>query len=65
MKTIKQLMLIGIFSFGLLSFTVVQDEWVVPAKYEKMTNPEDASKENISIGKNLVDIIILGMIMKR
>jgi len=53
MKTIKLLMLIGVFSFGLLSFTVVEDEWVVPAKYEKMTNPEDASSENISIGKNL------------
>ncbi len=30
-----------------------QDEWEVPAKYEKMTNPEDASKENIAIGKSL------------
>jgi len=27
--------------------------WVVPAKYKKMSNPEDASSENISIGKNL------------
>ena len=32
---------------------VESNTWVVPAKYKKMTNPEDASKENISIGKNL------------
>ena len=53
MKTIKIFLLLGIFSFALFSFTEVQDEWVVPAKYEKMTNPEDASNENLAIGKSL------------
>ena len=54
MKTFKFLLLIGIVSLGFLAFTSVeQDEWVVPAKYEKMTNPEDASKGNIAIGKSL------------
>lgn len=47
-------MLIGIISLGFMAFTnSEQDEWVVPAKYEKMTNPEDASKGNIAIGKSL------------
>ena len=54
MKTIKFLMIIGVVSLAFLAFTTVeQDEWVVPAKYEKMTNPEDASKDNIAIGKSL------------
>ena len=54
MKTLKILMLIGIISLGFMAFTnSEQDEWVVPAKYEKMTNPEDASKGNIAIGKSL------------
>ena len=54
MKTFKFLMLIGIVSIAFLAFTTVeQDEWKVPAKYEKMTNPEEASSENISIGKTL------------
>lgn len=54
MKTLKFLLLIGIVSFGFLAFTTMeQDEWVVPAKYEKMTNPEEASKANLAIGKSL------------
>jgi len=54
MKTLKFLLLIGIVSLGFLAFTAIeQDEWVVPAKYEKMTNPEDASKSNLAIGKSL------------
>ncbi len=54
MKTIKFLTFIGIICIGLLSFNkIVQEEWEVPAKYEKMTNPEEASKENISIGKSM------------
>lgn len=54
MKSIKYLAFIGITCLGLLSFTIlVQEEWKVPAKYEKMVNPEDASKENIGIGKSL------------
>ncbi|MFD0763171.1 cytochrome c [Lutibacter aestuarii] len=54
MKTLKILMTLGVISFALVSFTkLAQEEWKVPAKYEKMTNPEEASKENISLGKNL------------
>ena len=54
MRTLKFLMIIGLISIGLLSFSkLVQDEWKVPAKYEKMTNPEEASKANIAIGKSL------------
>ncbi|WP_372793623.1 cytochrome c [Lutibacter sp.] len=54
MKTIKFLMIIGLISIGLFSFKkLTQEEWKVPAKYEKMTNPEEASKANIAIGKSL------------
>ncbi len=54
MKPLKLLLLIGIFSLGFLAFTAMEhDEWDIPAKYEKMTNPEEASDENISIGKSL------------
>ena len=54
MKTLKILFTIGLISFALVSFSkLTQEEWKVPAKYEKMTNPEEASDENISLGKNL------------
>jgi mono/diheme cytochrome c family protein len=54
MKTLKILFTLGVISLVLVSFTrFTQEEWKVPAKYEKMTNPEEASKENISLGKSL------------
>ena len=54
MKTIKFLMIIGIVSFGLFSFNkLTQEEWKVPAKYEKMKNPTEASKANLAVGKSL------------
>jgi mono/diheme cytochrome c family protein len=54
MKTLKILTIVAVVSVGLLSFgKLVQEEWKVPAKYEKMTNPEDASKSNIAMGKSL------------
>jgi len=54
MKTVKLLMIIGIVSFGLLSFSIlVQEEWKVPEKYEKMKNTTEASAENVAIGKSL------------
>lgn len=56
MKTIKTLLIIGVISLGLFSFTKLkftQEEWVVPAKYQKMTNPTEASKDDISDGKAL------------
>ncbi|RED44727.1 c-type cytochrome [Seonamhaeicola aphaedonensis] len=53
MKTFKILIIISIISFALVSFTsVVQDEWVVPEKYEKMKNPTDP-KVDLAIGKSL------------
>ncbi len=49
------LSVIAIAAFALYSFSsIVQDEWKVPEKYEKMKNPTDkADKENIAIGKSL------------
>jgi hypothetical protein len=42
MKTCKILMIIGIISFAFYSFTSLdQEEWKVPAKYEKMKNPTE------------------------
>lgn len=54
MKTIKILMIIGVVSLGLFSFTkFAQEEWVVPAKYKSMKNPTEASAGNIADGKAL------------
>ncbi len=53
MKTFKFLMIIGVLSFALYSFTTLdQDEWKVPAKYESMKNPTDP-KTDLDIGKSL------------
>lgn len=54
MRTVKILMIIGIISIGLFSFTkLTQEEWKVPAKYQTMKNTVEASKDNISLGKTL------------
>lgn len=55
MKTFKNLMIIGVVCVGLLSFSsILQEEWVVPAKYEKMTNPTDQTDaDNLADGKML------------
>ena len=54
MKPLNFLMIIGIVSLGLLSFSkLAQEEWKVPEKYEKMKNTTEASSENLSIGKSL------------
>ena len=53
MKTFKILSLIGIISLAFFSFTTdIQDEWVVPDKYVKMTNPVDPGTDK-AIGKSL------------
>ena len=53
MKTIKTLVLIGLVSFALYSFTsLVQEEWKVPEKYETMKNPTNP-KVDMAIGKSL------------
>ena len=53
MKNIKTLLLIGIISFGLFSFgMILQDEWVVPEKYQNMKNPTDPTVD-LNIGKSL------------
>jgi mono/diheme cytochrome c family protein len=53
MKSLKTLVLIGLVSFALYSFTsLVQEEWKVPEKYETMKNPTDP-KADIAIGKSL------------
>ncbi len=53
MKTLKILIGIGVVSLAFYSFTsLVQEEWVVPEKYENMKNPTDPSVD-IGIGKSL------------
>jgi len=55
MKTIKILTILGVFSFIFYSFTtIMQDEWVVPAKYVNMKNPVPATTD-AAIGKSLYD----------
>ena len=54
MKTLKFLTTLGIISLGLLSFNkLIQEEWKIPDKYQKMKNPTEANAENLSIGKSL------------
>ncbi len=53
MKTFKILTIIGFLSFALYSFTsIVQEEWIVPEKYQTMKNPIP-TKTDASIGKSL------------
>ncbi len=53
MKTFKTLTIIGVFLMALYSFTsMVQEEWEVPEKYEKMENPI-AADTDAAIGKSL------------
>ena len=53
MKKFKLIAVIGILVFALYSFTtIVQNEWIVPAKYEKMKNPIPANQDK-GIGKSL------------
>lgn len=55
MKTIKILIVLGIFSFITLSFTTtIQEKWVVPAKYVNMKNPVPANQD-AAVGKSLYD----------
>lgn len=55
MKTFKILTIVGIFAFLFFSYTtVMQDKWVVPAKYITMKNPVPA-KTDAAIGKSLYD----------
>lgn len=53
MKTFKIVTIIGVVTFALYSFTtLVQEEWKVPAEYETMKNPVDASTDT-AMGKSL------------
>lgn len=53
MKQFKFLSIIGIVIFALYSFTTfIQDEWIVPDKYETMKNPIPASQD-AALGKSL------------
>jgi len=53
MKTKNQFLILMFIGFLLVSFnSYAQDEWVVPDKYEKMTNPTDPSVD-LDIGKEL------------
>ena len=53
MKTFKILAIIGIVTFAFYSFTtLVQEEWEVPEKYQKMENPVSADTD-AAIGKSL------------
>ncbi len=55
MKTIKIFTIAGALAFIFFSFTtIMQDKWVVPAKYVTMKNPVPA-KTDAAIGKSLYD----------
>jgi mono/diheme cytochrome c family protein len=53
MEKMKNLLVLLVVSFCLLSFgMILQDEWVVPDEYKNMKNPTDP-KEDLNIGKSL------------
>ena len=53
MKLFKIFSIIGVLALSFYSFTtIVQNEWVVPAKYETMKNPVSAGTDK-AIGKSL------------
>ncbi len=53
MKTLKFLLVFGLLSVVMLSFSAFdQEEWVVPEKYQKMKNPTDPNEDQ-DIGKQL------------
>ncbi len=54
MKTIKNLLILGLVVFGLFSFKMIQEEWDIPEKYLKMENPTDPSDEDgLEVGEDL------------
>jgi len=55
MKTLKNILILGLISFGLLAFkAAIQEEWVVPAEYKTMQNPTDPDDdEGLEIGEEL------------
>ena len=55
MKNLKKIMLLGIATVSVITFTsAVKATWEVPAKYKTMKNPTDAKNaENITVGKTL------------
>lgn len=54
MKKLMNIVVLTLMLTGIFAFTAVQNEWVVPDKYESMKNPTDAADEdNIEIGEEL------------
>ncbi len=56
LKSLGIMTLTAFFTLGLLSFTshlTVQDDWVVPAKYKTMKNPQKDASDDDGIGKSL------------
>jgi mono/diheme cytochrome c family protein len=56
MKTMKITALIGVLSLAFMAFTFIDqsEDWEIPAKYQKMTNPTDpGDEEGLDIGKDL------------
>ena len=55
MKTLKNILVLGLITFGLLAFkAAIQEEWVVPAEYKTMENPTDPSDDDgLEVGEDL------------
>lgn len=55
MKTLKNILVLGLITFGLLAFkAAIQEEWVVPAEYKTMQNPTDPSDDDgLEVGEDL------------
>ncbi|MDO9261426.1 MAG: hypothetical protein Q7U08_05755, partial [Flavobacteriaceae bacterium] len=56
MKQFGILLMTVVFTVGLMSFSVDQDKWVVPAKDKALKNPVEGSKENLNEAKTLYNL---------
>ena len=49
----KNIFILSSLTVALVSFTVAGDPWVVPDKYNKMTNPVKSDAASVSTGKEV------------
>jgi mono/diheme cytochrome c family protein len=49
----RKVIILSILVVGLMSFTILNDPWIVPDKYVKMPNPVKSDAESLATGKEI------------
>lgn len=49
----KNMIVLSVVALAMASFTIMQDPWPVPDKYNKMVNPVKANGESLATGKEV------------